>query len=108
MIWTTEQPTAADDGKWYFVRNVIGQVKIRQIRASTKVSANAAMRAAGTDKELYLCPETHDGITKTSYGTRLDFFVKEQLEFCGPIEMPPDYKPNGGVPPIVDAFNPTA
>lgn len=99
MIWTKERPKREDAGKWYFVRNAIGHIHFRQIRLQTKGQTTVQQRAAGEDKDIYLCPETHDGITKTSYGTRLDWYPEGTIEFCGPIEMPPDYRPNSGIPP---------
>jgi len=92
MIWTTERPKKEDAGKWYFVRNAVGHIHFRQVRVQTKLSTTPQQRAQGDDKDIYLSPESHDGITKTAYGTRLDFYTN--IEFCGPIEMPPDYRPN--------------
>lgn len=81
--WTKELPTKSDVGKWFFIKNKIGNIYIRQIRFQEEI---------GDIGGIYVCPECHDGITKTSYGIHLSFYKENSIEFCGPIQMPPDYK----------------
>lgn len=98
MVWTETFPTQADDGKWFLLRNKATQyVFFRQISARSRSNATQADRQAGTDKTVYLCPECHEGVTFTSYGTPLAWYKPGSVEFSGPIEMPTDYKPGSGV-----------
>lgn len=76
--WIKQFPTVANDRQWFFVRG-FGRVNFLQVRFDKE------------HKVLYLAGECHGGITKTSYGNRLDFFQPGTVEFCGPIKMPPDY-----------------
>jgi|SRR5579862_5874022 len=98
MIWTDTRPTKENDGQWFFMRNKTTQyLYMRQVRTQTKVSASVKDRAEGTDKDVYLCDVCHEGMTFTAYGTPLNWYSPGSIEFCGPIEMPPGYKPGSGV-----------
>lgn len=76
--WTKEWPTKENGGQWFFVR-AFGKTEPIEIR----VDENSG--------QIYLSPTCHSGIEKSSFGTLLALYPKGTIEFCGPIQMPPDY-----------------
>lgn len=82
--WTSEFPTAEDNGKWFFVKHENGKHKNIYIREVRVENSNRG--------KPYLCQECEQGITKQTYGTCLDLYSKQHTQFCGPIQMPPNYR----------------
>jgi len=80
--WTHEQPTASDNGKWFFQRtDYDGIVKVNPVEVRVDEKG-----------EIFLCRVSNNvGMVKTSYGDMLKLHRKENIQFCGPIQMFPDY-----------------
>ena len=78
--WSKEWPTKENANEWLFVRHIrSGFIYMMEVRVDD----------CG---ELYLSKECNDGITKTSYGNALSMYQNHPIEFCGPIQMPPNYR----------------
>ncbi len=82
--WSNEFPTREDDGRWFFVKVENGaytSIRIVEVRCD--------------EHGIYLAGECNDrGIVQRSYGTRLDMYNKNCTQFCGAINMPPNYRAN--------------
>ena len=79
--WSKEFPTKENVGEWLFMK-----------RPADNAIFMVEVRYDDRMKELFLSRECHDGITKTSYGTALSCYTRADYEFCGPIQMPPNYR----------------
>lgn len=87
--WRSEFPTAEDDEKWFFV-------KFDDERFPDSKRIWFAEIRKAKDGELYLAKECNDrGIIQRSYGQRLKLYSKKHTQFCGPIQMPPNYRESG-------------
>ena len=77
--WTDDWPTKENAGQWFFIKSN-GKTFVKEIRVDKD------------NGSIYMCEPCHDGMEKTSYGNQLAYYVKGYLEFCGPIQMPPDFR----------------
>jgi hypothetical protein len=75
--WTKEWPTLRNVGQWFWVR-AFGKTFPKEIRCDGR----------GT---IYLADVCYEGVEKKSYGIMLKLYGEGSIEFCGPMQMPPDY-----------------
>jgi hypothetical protein len=78
--WSSKRPTKDDAGKWFFVKHD-GKNGYKPIVRFKKVRVDK-------DGELFLCPESDDGIHKETIGTNLRLYKPEFTQFIGPIAVP--------------------
>jgi hypothetical protein len=77
--WSDEWPTTENKGDWFFML-AFGKLTTVEIT----VHENG---------EIYLSePCNNGGFLKQSFGTMLRLYRPGTIQFCGPIQMPPDYK----------------
>ena len=77
--WTKEWPTKENAGQWFFIKSN-GKTFVKEIRVDKD------------NGSIYICEQCYDGMEKTSYGNPLAYYGKMDIEFCGPIQMPPDFR----------------
>lgn len=85
--WTKTFPTAADDGKWFYLKQETG-VEFPHLSL-------VEVRLDKTGK-LYLCQPCNEGLEAQSGGVLMDLYVQTQKQynntsFCGPVPLPPDF-----------------
>jgi hypothetical protein len=81
--YTDEFPTAADAGKWFFVKHDGKDGFTPAIRF---------MEVRLTDEgRIFLAPESSTGIGEEAYGNPLAMYQKQYTSFFGPVVLPPDY-----------------
>ena len=83
MKWTKEIHTRANINQWFFVRFKPSDGGEEHIHIKEVISSNG---------ELRLSSECNSGIQKQSFGNPIGDYSKGKHEFCGPIQMPPDWK----------------
>jgi len=86
--WTKTFPTAADDGKWFFLKqdtdSEFPHVQFVEVRLDKK------------NGKLYLCECCNQGLEAQSYGIMLSLYEihnkrYNNTSFCGPVPMPHDF-----------------
>ena len=85
--WTKKFPTAADNGKWFFLKQETGS----EFPHVTLVEVRVDERG-----RLYLCQPCNEGLEALSGGILMSLYEEtnkryKNTSFCGPITLPHDF-----------------